>query len=196
MTTGDVLEMLDERVVHRSAAEGADDREGLRGNLLRDDQSEARSDLSDELQEDRRSFLEEAAFSDEAGGFRHRLGEHTSNGEVSALRCVGRPGRPPNAKTSTQARAVSGSDRSSPSLRAMSAIDRSMMVVETGSSTGSAASPNVPPAAPDAVASARCRNCELVRGEDGSVRNATLSAASSPFEVAEAMALEAKEGSA
>jgi hypothetical protein len=104
--------------------------------------------------------------------------------------------RPPNAKTSTQARAVSGSDRSSPSLRAMSAIDRSMMVVETGSSTGSAASPNVPPAAPDAVASARCRNCEFVRGEDRSVRNATLSAASSPFEVAEAMALEAKEGSA
>jgi hypothetical protein len=34
----------------------------------------------------------------------------------------------------------------------MSAIDRSMMVVETGSSAGSAASPNVPPAAPDAVA--------------------------------------------
>jgi hypothetical protein len=57
-----------------------------------------------------------------------------------------------------------------------------MMVVETGSSTGSAASPNVPPAAPDAVTSARCRNCELVRGEDRSVRNATLSAASSPFE--------------
>jgi hypothetical protein len=106
------------------------------------------------------------------------------------------PTRPPSAKTSTQERAASGSDRSSPSLRAMSAIDRSMMVVETGSSTGSAASPNVPPAAPDAVASARCRNCELVRGEDRSVRNATLSAASSPFEVAEAMALEAKEGSA
>jgi hypothetical protein len=32
----------------------------------------------------------------------------------------------------------------------------------------------------------------LVRGEDGSVRNANLSAASSPFEVAEAIALEAK----
>lgn len=94
MTTGDVLEMLDERVIHRSAAERADDREGLRGNLLRDYQSEASSDLSYELQQDRRSFLEEAAFSDEAGGFRHRLGEHTSNGEISALRCVGRPGVP------------------------------------------------------------------------------------------------------
>src|ERR1700722_8612248 len=94
MTTGDVLEMLDERVVYRSAAEGTDDGEGLRGNLLRDHQSEACSDLSHELQEDRRSFLEEAAFSDEAGGFRHRVGEHTSNGEVSALRFVGRPGPP------------------------------------------------------------------------------------------------------
>jgi hypothetical protein len=47
-----------------------------------------------ELQQDRRSFLEETAFSNEAGGFRHCLGEHTSNGEVAALRCVGRP-RPP-----------------------------------------------------------------------------------------------------
>ena len=55
------------------------------------------------------------------------------------------------------------------------------MVVETGSSTGSAASPTVPPAAPDAVASARCRNRELVRGEDGSVRNATLSARFEPL---------------
>ena len=78
----------------------------------------------------------------------------------------------------------------------MSAIDRSMITVDTGSSTGSAAIPNVPPAAPDAVASARCRNCELVLGEGGSVRNATLSAASSPFEVAEVIAFEAKEGRA
>jgi hypothetical protein len=36
MTTGDVLEMVDERVVHRGAAEGADYGKGLRGNLLRD----------------------------------------------------------------------------------------------------------------------------------------------------------------
>jgi len=37
----------------------------------------------------------------------------------------------------------------------MSAIERSMMTVDAGSSTGSAASPNVPPTAPDAVASGR-----------------------------------------
>ena len=52
MTTGDILEMLDERVVHRCATEGADEGQGLRGNLLRNHQSEACSDLGDELQQD------------------------------------------------------------------------------------------------------------------------------------------------
>src|ERR1700733_16238592 len=92
MTAGDILEMIDERVVHRCTAEGADEGQGLRSNLLRHYQSEACSDLSHELQKDRRSFIEEAAFSDEAGVFRHRLGEHTSHGEVSDLRSVGRAG--------------------------------------------------------------------------------------------------------
>jgi hypothetical protein len=71
-----------------------------------------------------------------------------------------------------------------------------MMTVDTGNSTGSAANPNVPPAAPDAVASARCNSCEPVLFDRGSVRSAILRAASSPFEVAEAMAFDAKEGSA
>jgi len=61
---------------------------------------------------------------------------------------------------------------------------------------GEAMRPYIPPATPDAVAIARCRNCELVRGEGGSVRNATLSAASSPSEVAEVIAFKAKEGRA
>ena len=94
MTAGDILEMLDERVVHRCATEGADERQGLRGNLLRNHQSEACSDLGDELQQDGRTFLEDAAFGDEPGGFRHRLGEHASNGEVSALRYVRRSDPP------------------------------------------------------------------------------------------------------
>ena len=64
MPAGDVLEMLDERVVHRCAAEGADEGQGLRGNLLRDNQSEASSDLGDELG---RPFLEDAALGDEPG---------------------------------------------------------------------------------------------------------------------------------
>src|SRR6202023_3053415 len=94
MTTGDVLEMLDERVVHRCTAKGADEGQGLRGNLLRDHQSEACSDLGGELQQDGRTFLEDAAFGDKPGGFRHRLRKHASNSEVSALRYVGRSSPP------------------------------------------------------------------------------------------------------
>ena len=90
MPAGNVLEMFDERIAHGCATEGADDGEGLRGNLLRDYQSEACSDLGDELQQDGRTLLEDAAFGDEPGGFGHRLGEHASNGEVTALRCVRR----------------------------------------------------------------------------------------------------------
>jgi hypothetical protein len=67
MTAVDILEMLDEHVVHRCTAEGADEGQGLRGNLLRDHQSEACSDLGDELQQDGRTLLEDAAFGDETG---------------------------------------------------------------------------------------------------------------------------------
>jgi hypothetical protein len=49
MTTGHVLEMLDERIVHRGAAKGANDRKGLRGDLLGHHHPEARRDLGDEL---------------------------------------------------------------------------------------------------------------------------------------------------
>jgi hypothetical protein len=41
-------------------------------------------------------------------------------------------------------------------LRAMSPIDRSMMMVEIGSSTGNAARPKPPPTAPDPAANALC----------------------------------------
>jgi hypothetical protein len=34
MTTGHAVEMLDERIVHRGASKGANDRKGLRGDLL------------------------------------------------------------------------------------------------------------------------------------------------------------------
>ena len=66
-------------------------------------------------------------------------------------KAVSPPG-PPRANTSTQARAASGTVRSSPSSRAISAIERRRIVVEIGSSTGSAASPSAPPTAPDAAA--------------------------------------------
>jgi hypothetical protein len=63
--------------------------------------------------------------------------------------------RPPRAKTSRQASAVLGSERSSPSPRAMSAIERNMMVVEKGSSTGRLEKPNAP-AAPAKTARLLC----------------------------------------
>src|SRR6516165_10271615 len=73
------------------------------------------------------------------------------------------PGRPPNANTCTHESAASGSDRSSPSLRAISAIDLSMMMVESGSSMGSDAKPKAPPAAPEAVAKTLCKRCDPAR---------------------------------
>jgi hypothetical protein len=54
MPAGDILEVFDERVVHRCATEGADNGQGLDGNLLRDHQSEPSGDLCDEFQKDGR----------------------------------------------------------------------------------------------------------------------------------------------
>ena len=78
----------------------------------------------------------------------------------------------------------------------MSAIERSMMMVESGSSSGSVASPNVPPAAPDAIARYLCSNCEPPAGFCRMVSRATLSAAWSPLAVAAAIAWDALSGSA
>src|SRR6056297_1121192 len=55
---------------------------------------------------------------------------------------------------------ASGPARSSPSLRAISAIDRSMIAVDIGNSIASAPSPNAPPVAPDAVAAALCQKLD------------------------------------
>jgi hypothetical protein len=80
MAPRDVLEMIDECIVDCGAAESADDWKGLCCNLLRDNESEARRNLGDELQKDGRSLFDDAAFGDEPGGFRHRLCEHAANG--------------------------------------------------------------------------------------------------------------------
>src|SRR5215510_415187 len=95
-----------------------------------------------------------------------------------------------------QASAVSGSARSSPSLRAISAIDRNMMTVEIGSSMGRAASPTLPPTAPDAVAMTLCSRRDPPRGLFLMLRSATASAALSPLVVATAIACAAPAGSA
>jgi hypothetical protein len=50
--------VLDERVVHRGASKGADDRKCLRCDLLGHHQPEARRYLGDELEKDRSTLLD------------------------------------------------------------------------------------------------------------------------------------------
>ena len=92
MTTGHLLEVLDERVVHRGTPKGADDRKRLGGDLLRHHQPEARRDLGDELKENGRSLLDDATLGNEPRGFGYRLGEHASNREITALGSIGGSG--------------------------------------------------------------------------------------------------------
>ena len=88
------------------------------------------------------------------------------------------------------------SDGSSPSLRAISAIDRSIMTLDIVSSTGSVTKPKAPPAAPDAVARALCRSFDAANGFCGIVSSANWSASARPLEVAVAVARDAEAGSA
>ena len=92
MTTGHLLEVLDERIVHRSAPKGANDRKCLRCDLLGHHQSEARRHLGDEFEKDGGTLLDDATLGNEPGGFGYRLGEHASNREISALGCIGGSG--------------------------------------------------------------------------------------------------------
>ena len=85
---------------------------------------------------------------------------------------------------------------SSPSARAMSAIDLNMTMVEIGSSIGRVARPKAPPAAPEAVANALCKIREAARGWRRIVRSAACSATSSAVVVAVAIACEAGAGRA
>src|SRR5215831_19666388 len=63
-----VLEMFDECVVDRCAAQPADERNGLRRELLRHHDAEARCDLRDKANQNWRALLDDAAFDDEPGG--------------------------------------------------------------------------------------------------------------------------------
>ena len=168
-------EMLDEGVVHSRPADCADDRNGLRRELLRDHRPEARRDLRDEANQQRALFASMP-----------RTTKYPLSDGFAA------PGPLPKANTCTHASAVSGSDMSSPSLRAMSAIDLNMTMVEIGS----VARPNAPPAAPEAVAKALCKIREAAHGWRRIVRSAACSATSSAVVVAVAIACEAGAGRA
>jgi len=83
-----LLEVVNERVVHRGAAERADDRHSLRCELLRHNYAEAGCDLRNEPDQDRRAFREHPAFGDEARGLRDRFGEQPAGSEIPALRRI------------------------------------------------------------------------------------------------------------
>ena len=70
------------------------------------------------------------------------------------------------------------------------------MMVEIGSSIGSAAKPKLPPTAPDVATSALCSRPDAALGSFRMVRSATASAALRAFVVAAVTALDAVSGSA
>ena len=85
MALSDLLKMLDKQVVHGSTAQCTDDRKSLRCELLRHHDSEARSHLRNEADENRGSFLDNAALQYESCGFSYGLREQTPHGEITAF---------------------------------------------------------------------------------------------------------------
>ena len=88
MAARDGLEVVDKSVVDGSSSERAYDRNSLRGGLLRNDKPEAGCDLSNQPHEHRATFLNDAAFSNEAGGFRDGSRENPTRNEIATLRSV------------------------------------------------------------------------------------------------------------
>src|SRR5262249_29980181 len=73
--TRHLLEVVNEGVVHRCTTERADDRHGLRCELLRHYHAKAGRYLRNEPDQDRGAFRQHAAFGAEARGLPYRLGE-------------------------------------------------------------------------------------------------------------------------
>src|SRR5262245_37058815 len=89
VTSRHLLEMLDERIVHGSASECADERNGLSLEFLRDDQSEAGCDLGDEAHENRATLLDHAALDDKSRSLRDAFCQYAAHGKISALGSIG-----------------------------------------------------------------------------------------------------------
>src|SRR5262249_33261283 len=83
-----LLEVVDEGIVHRCTTERADDRHGLRCELLCHYHAKAGCDLRNEPDQDWRAFRQHPAFGDEARGFRDRFGEQPAGSEIPALRRI------------------------------------------------------------------------------------------------------------
>jgi hypothetical protein len=84
----DRLKVVDKCIVDGSTSDRADDGDGLRGRLLRNDQSEPRGDLCDQAHEHWATFLNDASLSDEAGSFRDGRREDPAYDEIAALRFI------------------------------------------------------------------------------------------------------------
>ena len=85
MAAGDGLEMVREGGVQGGAAERADHRHGLGGELLRHHQTEARGDLGREADEHGRALLDQAALGNVTGGLRDGFRQRAADREVAAL---------------------------------------------------------------------------------------------------------------
>jgi hypothetical protein len=83
--TRNLLEMVDECVVHRCTTERADDRHSLCCELLRHHHAKAGCDLCNEPDQDGGAFRKHPAFGNEARGLRDRFGEQSAGSEVPAL---------------------------------------------------------------------------------------------------------------
>jgi hypothetical protein len=124
-----LLEMLDEGVVHGRPPDCADDRNSLRRELLRDHRPEAGRDLRDEANQQRGAFFYTAMKRPACVTLFASMPRTTKYPLSDGFAA---PGPLPKANTCTHASAVSGSDMSSPSARAMSAIDLNMTMVMGG----------------------------------------------------------------
>src|SRR5947199_7848305 len=85
MTARDILEVLDEGEIDRRTAYCTDNRNRLRGDLLGNDNAEARSDLSQEANEKRRALAYRALVQREIGNLDQPAGEHGADREIIGL---------------------------------------------------------------------------------------------------------------
>src|SRR6516162_8687712 len=93
MTARDILEMLDKSKIDGCPTKGAEDCDGLRGDLLRHDETEARSDLRQKSDKERPSFADGTFVDREIGDLDEAAGEHRADGEITGVHAVPIGGR-------------------------------------------------------------------------------------------------------
>src|SRR5260370_21777259 len=88
MTARDSLEVLDEGEVVRRTAHGTDHRDCLRSYLLGHHDAEARGDLRQEADEERRPLPDRTLVDGEIGDLDEATGEHRADREIIGLSAV------------------------------------------------------------------------------------------------------------